>query len=409
MRALAAPGFQLLVGLPITVLLPPVLRWGGDIANPSLVGLVESIIGTAICFVIGTTVLRRLNVHPGVDSNVLVILIFTILYAALIAAIFFLRIDFSRYQILAAFFLSVAWSYGCNYAIRRMRRWRIAIVPVGRTDDLPTTRWVIWQRLDNPNKIPRGYDAIVADLHSRMPPNWERFLADCALSRLPVYHITQIIESLTGRVQIDRLSENDLGSLSPSFIYEKVKRLADIVFLAAVTPVVIPLAVIISIVISIDSSGPVLFRQPRIGFCGKRFVLLKFRTMRIDRRGPSYTEDSDSRITRVGRFLRTYRLDELPQIVNILRGEMSWIGPRPESIELANWYERELPFFRYRHVVRPGITGWAQVNQGHVAGIKDSRFKIHYDFYYIKHLSPWLDLLIAFKTLPVVIRGIGAR
>ena len=117
----------------------------------------------------------------------------------------------------------------------------------------------------------------------------------------------------------------------------------------------------------------------------------------------------DERITRFGAFLRKYRIDELPQVINILRGEMSWIGPRPEALPLSQWYQEELPFYSYRHVVRPGITGWAQVNQGHVTSSDQVLEKLHYDFFYIKNLSIWLDLLIVLKTIRVVLLGTGAK
>ena len=121
------------------------------------------------------------------------------------------------------------------------------------------------------------------------------------------------------------------------------------------------------------------------------------------------TKDGDNRITPFGRFLRRYRVDETPQIFNILKGEMSWIGPRPEAVTLSKWYEEELAFYPYRHVVRPGISGWAQVNQGHVTSPREVLGKLHYDFFYIKYLSPWLDLLIAIRTFRTVLRGFGAR
>ena len=114
-------------------------------------------------------------------------------------------------------------------------------------------------------------------------------------------------------------------------------------------------------------------------------------------------------MTRIGRFLRRTRIDELPQIWNILRGEMSWIGPRPEALALSEWYETELPFYVYRHIVRPGISGWAQVNQGHVAQLDQVFEKLHYDFYYIKNFSAWLDLVILAKTLRTIMSGFGAK
>ena len=142
---------------------------------------------------------------------------------------------------------------------------------------------------------------------------------------------------------------------------------------------------------------------------GCPFVMIKLRTMLTSSQGAAFTADGDARVTRVGRFLRRYRIDELPQVINILRGEMSWIGPRPESIELADWYEREVPFYSYRHIVRPGITGWAQVNQGNVAEVKAATGKLRYDFYYIKYFSPWLDILVVARTIRTVLTGFGAR
>jgi lipopolysaccharide/colanic/teichoic acid biosynthesis glycosyltransferase len=114
-------------------------------------------------------------------------------------------------------------------------------------------------------------------------------------------------------------------------------------------------------------------------------------------------------VTRLGRFLRISRLDELPQVINILRGEMSWIGPRPEALPLSHWYQDELPFYYYRHIVYPGITGWAQVNQGHVTEVDRVLEKLHYDFYYIKNFSAWLDILILLKTVRTMLTGFGAK
>ena len=170
---------------------------------------------------------------------------------------------------------------------------------------------------------------------------------------------------------------------------------------------------LIALAIRIDSKGTMLFRQKRIGHAGKRITVYKFRTMRpvdiADERRAAMTSDDDERITRVGRMLRNLRLDELPQIINILKWEMSWIGPRPEAEILSKWYTSELPFYRYRHVVKPGISGWAQVNQGHVAEVEEVNRKLQYDFYYIKYFSPWLDLLILLRTIKVMLTGFGSR
>jgi lipopolysaccharide/colanic/teichoic acid biosynthesis glycosyltransferase len=121
------------------------------------------------------------------------------------------------------------------------------------------------------------------------------------------------------------------------------------------------------------------------------------------------TQAGDARITRIGRFLRRTRIDELPQILNILKGQMSWIGPRPEALKLSAWYEGQIPFYRYRHIVRPGITGWAQVSQGHVTSLSDADLKLQYDFFYVKNFSLWLDILVLLKTVRVVLTGSGAK
>ena len=132
-------------------------------------------------------------------------------------------------------------------------------------------------------------------------------------------------------------------------------------------------------------------------------------TSDLDARDAAMTKDGDQRITRVGKWLRHSRIDELPQILNVLRGEMSWIGPRPEAEVLSRWYEHEIPFYRYRHIVRPGITGWAQVHQGHVATVYQVREKLHFDFYYIKNFSPWIDLVVVARTIRAIATGFGSK
>ena len=132
--------------------------------------------------------------------------------------------------------------------------------------------------------------------------------------------------------------------------------------------------------------------------------------MRNDLEGKGFTEgEEDPRITKVGSVIRKYRIDELPQILNVLKGEMSFIGPRPESLELSQWYEKDVAFFSYRHIVRPGLSGWAQVNQGYAAEVEGMTVKLQYDFYYIKHFSLWLDILIVVKTIRTILTGFGSR
>jgi lipopolysaccharide/colanic/teichoic acid biosynthesis glycosyltransferase len=324
------------------------------------------------------------------------------------------RFPYDRVGLALGFGLHVFWLYLLYvYADRNIRR-KIAIVPYGAFDRLERIDSVEWLRLRRARlQDARGCDAIVADFSAKLPDEWEAFLADAALAGRIVYQVKQLWESLSGRVDIQHLSENSFGSLVPMRGYFYLKGLIDFVVAVFLLPIALPLMAVVALAIRLDSIGAILFRQQRIGHAGKTITVYKFRTMRAvdveDERRAAMTDDDDERITKVGRMLRKWRLDELPQIINILRWEMSWIGPRPEARILSRWYTDEIPFYRYRHVVKPGISGWAQVNQGHVAEVGQVHEKLQYDFYYIKYFSPWLDVLIVFRTIKTMLSGFGAR
>jgi lipopolysaccharide/colanic/teichoic acid biosynthesis glycosyltransferase len=288
------------------------------------------------------------------------------------------------------------------------------VVPFGATDRMVLIGGIDWHMLKRPQlRDTRSCNAIVADFSAELPDEWEAFLADAALAGRIVYQVKQLSESLTGRVELEHLSENSFGSLVPAIGYFYLKGLIDFVFALVLLPLVLPLMVVVAAAIRLDSPGPALFRQQRVGHAGRLITIYKFRTMRLveaeDERIAAMTQDNDDRITRLGHLLRRLRIDELPQIINILKWQMSWIGPRPEAQVLSLWYTSEIPFYRYRHVVKPGISGWAQVNQGHVAEVGEVHRKLQYDFYYIKYFSPWLDALIFFRTIKTMLTGWGAR
>jgi lipopolysaccharide/colanic/teichoic acid biosynthesis glycosyltransferase len=324
------------------------------------------------------------------------------------------RFPYDRLGLLAGFLLHVAFLYLLYvYAERNVRR-RYAVVPFGEINLLTRVPGVDWKMLTRPRlHDARGCHAIVADFAADLPDEWEAFLADAALGGRIVYQVKQLSESLTGRVELEHLSENSFGSLLPARGYFHLKGLIDFLCALAMLPVALPVMAACAVAIRIDSKGPALFKQKRVGHAGKKIIVYKFRTMHEvaveDERKAAMTSDDDERVTRVGRVLRNLRLDELPQIFNILKWQMSWIGPRPEAEVLSIWYTSELPFYRYRHVVKPGISGWAQVNQGHVAEVEEVHRKLQYDFYYIKYFSPWLDLLILFRTIKTMLTGWGAR
>jgi sugar transferase (PEP-CTERM system associated) len=221
-------------------------------------------------------------------------------------------------------------------------------------------------------------------------------------------------EKLTGRIALQNLSPSDLvlsEGFRKSALLLATKRTIDVVASLLVLLFSLPIMGLVALAIWLESGGPILFRQERIGLWGKPFTIFKFRSMVHDaeQNGPTWAANNDSRITRVGRFARKFRLDELPQVFNVLRGEMSLVGPRPERPYFCQQLERDNSYYVLRHSVRPGITGWAQVRYQYGASIEESKTKLEYDIFYIKHLSPLLDLAILLETIKVMIYGHGAK
>jgi exopolysaccharide biosynthesis polyprenyl glycosylphosphotransferase len=190
-----------------------------------------------------------------------------------------------------------------------------------------------------------------------------------------------------------------------------LKRVMDIGLALIGLTLSLPVMALVGIAVKLTSKGPVLFRQPRVGERGRIFVLNKFRSMTADaeRHGAVWAQAHDPRVTRVGRWLRRTRLDELPQFWNVLVGDMSFVGPRPERPEFVGTLQKQIPFYMARHAVKPGITGWAQVRHHYAASIEDSMEKLQYDLYYIKNMSPLLDVVILLSTLQVVFFRRGSR
>jgi len=282
---------------------------------------------------------------------------------------------------------------------------------------LPSLEKVVWRDMVFNMANSTQLHGVVADLHHDHSDAWDTQITQFVLEGIPVYDVKQALEQLTGRVEVNALSENILGSLNPNDVFLRLKGSIDVLCALAAITILLPIMAVVAVTIKLDSPGPALFRQQRVGFRAKPFTVYKFRTMRVapapasseDARQQAMTLENDPRITRLGAFLRRSRLDELPQLFNILKGEMSLIGPRPEAVALSQWYEKEIPFYHYRHIIKPGVTGWAQVNQGHVADVHEVREKLHLDFYYVKNFSFWLDVLIILRTIQTMITGSGAR
>jgi exopolysaccharide biosynthesis polyprenyl glycosylphosphotransferase len=189
------------------------------------------------------------------------------------------------------------------------------------------------------------------------------------------------------------------------------KRLFDITASTLLLAFTAPVIALFAILVKLDSRGPAFFRQVRVGLYGEAFEVIKLRSMRTDAEadGAQWAQKDDPRVTRLGKFIRKVRIDELPQTWSVLKGEMSFVGPRPERPEFVADLEDQLPYYAERHMVKPGITGWAQINYPYGASIADSRHKLEYDLYYAKNYTPFLDLLIILQTIRVVLWHEGAR
>lgn len=361
--------------------------------------------------------IRNFNKYPGAESVSSVLSLTSLIYGGLVVVFLVGRIDYVRMVLVGNYILCVSMLFAEQLIGSEHKQLRIAIVLGGDAHPFEAHN-IEWISIEDPATSIENFDALTVDLRADLSDEWERRISELALIGVPVYHIKHLRESMTGMVEIEHLAETSYGTLSPPYIYIIAKRVIDTIVAAIVLLLLLPLMVAVAIAIRLDSPGPAIFNQTRIGFGGHPFTVHKFRTMQTvqtrrgtdhDDRNAAMTLTNDVRITRIGRFLRKSRIDELPQLLNILRGEMSLIGPRPEAAVLSSWYETEIPLYRYRHIVMPGVTGWAQINQGHVTNVQDVTTKLHYDFYYIKHLSPWIDVLIALRTFMTMVSGHGAK
>jgi len=256
------------------------------------------------------------------------------------------------------------------------------------------------------------WDLVVLDSARQYSTDWYVWLSYADMFGLRAVAAPLVIEGLAGRMPLNMLfGEWPHEIFHTRANYVSAKRVIDTVLVVLSLPLTLPLVSALYLAVLIADGRPALFWQWRDGLHGKPFRMLKLRTMRVQREAsaPSFTGHDDVRVTRLGRLLRRTRLDELPQLWNVLRGEMSLIGPRPEQTEFVRQFRGEIPMFDLRHNVRPGITGWAQVQQGYAANVDDSRQKLCFDLYYVRRCSPQLDLYIAVKTVLILLTGFGSR
>jgi exopolysaccharide biosynthesis polyprenyl glycosylphosphotransferase len=255
------------------------------------------------------------------------------------------------------------------------------------------------------------YDGVVVDLHAHDDQTLFKQLADFTLHGVPVRHAASVFENYTGRTHLGYIAKEGFYSLALPPFYNVMKRVMEVGLILLCSPLIVPLVGLVALAIKLDSSGPVFFTQERVGRNGDTFRLYKFRSMTTaaEKEGAQFADEDDQRVTRLGKFIRKFRIDEIPQFWNVLKGDMSLIGPRPEQESFVRSFNEEIPFYSYRHKVRPGITGWAQIKDGYAADLESTERKLEFDLYYIKNFSFSLDLLIIYATLKTILTGFGSR
>jgi sugar transferase (PEP-CTERM system associated) len=257
-------------------------------------------------------------------------------------------------------------------------------------------------------------DRIVVALDERRGKFPVDQLLSCRMKGIKVDDGVAFTEQLAGKLSVENLRPSALifsDGFKRTATFKRVKKYTDLLVSVLGLIIFFPVCLLIALAIKLDSRGPIFYRQERKGEDGKIFRLLKFRSMSTDAEasGPVWASVGDKRITRVGRVIRKLRLDEIPQMINVLKGDMSFVGPRPERPFFVEQLKKEIPFYSHREVVKPGITGWAQIRYAYGASKEDALEKLKYDLYYIKHMSPVFDLEIIFETAKIVLVGKGAR
>lgn len=261
-----------------------------------------------------------------------------------------------------------------------------------------------------------GVDEIVVALSERRGGSMPmRELLDCKLYGVKVVDIATYFEKTLAQIKISHVNAGWLifgDGFNQGVMRTAVKRVFDIAFSSLILLLTLPLMLVTALAVKLESRGPVFYRQERVGLNGRPFQVIKFRSMRTDAEKdgkPRWASKNDDRVTRVGRFIRRVRIDELPQLINVLKGEMSLVGPRPERQYFVDELVAKIPYFAVRHSVKPGVTGWAQVRYEYGSTVEDSIEKLQYDLYYVKNHTLFLDLLIMLETVAVVLTGKGAR
>lgn len=272
-----------------------------------------------------------------------------------------------------------------------------------------------YRNLDNIVNLTRP-DAIIVSERSLIKGDIERKILHAKMKGVYIYDIPELVEMIHENLPVEFINDywlifNSFRGIHTNEYNKRFKRIFDVIIAIAGIILASPFMFITAVIVKMESPGPILYRQVRVGYNEKNFTIYKFRSMvqHAELNGAVWAKEKDDRTTRFGSFIRKFRIDELPQFFNILRGDMTLIGPRPERPEFVENLKKDIPYYSLRHMIKPGVTGWAQINYPYGASVQDAKNKLEYDLYYMKHLSPGLDMIILVRTIRTMIFGQGGR
>ena len=363
------------------------------------------------CYVVIATILPQIARFLLVERKYYIFPITVLIYTFVFALSTVFYVDFSRYLVFYGLIFTLVVLYAT--ALLRTEHAKLKLKAINNFDlnRFDGHKMLEITELEAPYRCEDVENGLVVNLRGDLSVEDQKFIANCSIKHIPVFNIAALQEMVEGRVQVDHLAINSNGTLQVNPAYMFFKRLWESLLILATFPVTLPIMLITVILIKLENPGPAMFIQDRVGQGGKLFRIYKFRSMTVKSQNAEdkFATQEQARITKVGRVIRKVRIDELPQLFNVLIGNMALIGPRPEQASFVKQFEEEIPFYSYRHIVKPGITGWAQTVQGYADDAESTKVKLSYDLYYIKHLSIWLDANIVFKTIRTMLTGFGAK
>ena len=341
----------------------------------------------------------------------------TVTFLSLLTALFLsvlllfsFRFHYSFSFLIVFFPLVWIWVFWWDHKrTEELRRERYAVIKLGNWQKITSSSANVIA-VSDPNDLGSiEFDVLLFDDKTVLPDNWQIHLPKLLATGKAVISIGEFVENAYGRVSMEHCTSDQFSISASKQLYLFSKRCFDIVISLIAIALLSPCILIVTIIIKLESQGSVIYRQTRVGHGNYTFTLFKLRTMYEDSEpsGPRFAQANDPRVTRIGRWLRRARIDEWPQFVNVIRGEMSLVGPRPERPEWVEEFRKDIAYYDLRHLVRPGITGWAQVTHGYTSGTEGAKIKLQRDLYYVKHLGFQLDAIVILRTFSALGGVIG--